>query len=805
MTKIVKLSLSLLQLIVVVILLSGKWGPLPRLGTFFSPSYGWIQQQLEQDISLPNELKNALLKPATVHFDSLGVSYIFAENEADLYLIQGYVTARDRLFQMEAASRLTAGRLSEWLGSRTEATDVYFRSLALTKAAKDATELVMQDDETRMALEAYSKGVNLWISNLSEDQYPLEYKVLDIKPELWNPEKTILILKNITYTLTGYFDELEMSNSLNVFGEDFFTEVLFHEFEELNPIISTSYIGKLKAEKGIDLSKYYRAKGSFSIFQEQPHPDNGSNNWAVRASKTKNGKALLSSDPHLTMNLPSIWYEQSLTTPEFSVHGVQIPGAPSICIGFNPYVSWGVTNSGADVADFYEITFRDSTLSEYLHDNEWKPITKVTEKISIRDKGIREETVLFTHHGPILRMNKMEGSSRLPVGSALRWIAHENGNELKTLIGATKAKSAHDFIHALPHFTAPALNWAFASTSDTVGMWVNGKIPQKWQHQGMFISDGTNKNYEWNGFIPFDELPHEINPKRNYISSANQLPTDSNYPFYFDYKMAGFSRPNRVNQLLEQKTDFTIADFQTMQLDSYSLLAEKLLPIYLSEIVEDSLHSFHKSLLEILRNWDFVNDGDSNAPTIFHQWRTAIHELTWDEISLSDSKLKIPWMDHTDWLIANNPTSKWFDDATTNEVETMKEMVNQGFMRMETQLKERFGLDVTQWNWSKANLTDLQHLGGIPGFNSGFVETNGSGESINAIKKNHGPSWRMIVEMDGWNTKAVVTYPGGQSGNPGSKHYTDRLESWRVNLGNPVRLFQKEDDFTLAYYSWRLN
>ncbi|NCP85416.1 MAG: penicillin acylase family protein, partial [Bacteroidetes bacterium] len=218
---------------IIVIALSGKWRPLPRLGSFFSPESGWTNQNKTENRKRPKVLKDQLKGKATIHFDSLGVPYIFADVEQDVYLLQGYITARDRLFQMEAASRLTAGRLAEWMGTRMVENDRYFRRLGLSEAAKRATDLALSDPETKLALESYAEGVNLFISNLDKKDYPLEYKLLDVEPELWTPEKTILILKNITYTLTGYFDDYQKTNARNVLGIEFIQEILFKDFQEI--------------------------------------------------------------------------------------------------------------------------------------------------------------------------------------------------------------------------------------------------------------------------------------------------------------------------------------------------------------------------------------------------------------------------------------------------------------------------------------------------------------------------------------------------------------------------------------------
>lgn len=791
--------------VLVVVLFSLKMGPLPRLGMFFSPSQGYVKNGLEADETIPEFVRGSLIDKATIHFDGNGVPYIFAENNHDLFVLQGYVAARDRLFQMEVSTRLTSGRLAEWLGNDLIENDRYFRRLGLSAAAERATEKAMNDSVTAEILTAYAQGVNIYIESLSKEDYPIEYKLLDIEPERWEPLKTILVLKNITYTLTGFFNDLRNSNTRALFGESFFTDVLFKDFDELQPIISE--LGNTVSKKEpapFNLKNYFKADLTKQKIPIEPDADNGSNNWALRASKTKNGKPILSSDPHLTMSLPSIWYEQSLNTPEFSAHGVNIPGAPCISIGFTPFLSWGVTNSGSDVADFYQITFRDSTMAEYLFDGKWLPTTIKKERIKNRDGSDSIENVVYTHHGPVVFNSDSDSKTHteIPFGAALRWVAYEDGNELNALFEMLKSQSVKQYTKALSDFGAPALNWAFASSTDTIGMWVNGKIPKKWDYQGMFIADGSSSAYDWKESIPFDDLPHEINPKRNFVSSANQIPVSDTYPYYFDYKMAGFSRPNRINQLLSEKNDFMVEDIQKMQLDSYSLVAKKLVPVYLHALSEIELPDSMLVFKHLIESWDFVNEDKQIAPSIFHQWRRSLHKLTWDELDAVNVPISKPWLDNTDWLVVENPTSIWFDKVDSNQKETSLDLIQEAFSDAIKMLKNQFGSSTKEWIWAKYNKTDLKHIAGIPGFNSGYIATSGFSESINAIRGTHGPSWRMVVEMDAWNSWAYVTYPGGQSGNPGSVHYLDRLESWRVNKGKVVKLYPSADKMKTASYTW---
>lgn len=786
-------------------LISQKWGSIPPLGAFFSPNQGFWVQSKPADNSIPESISASLKSSSQVVFDSLGVPHIYAQNEHDAFFLQGYVTARDRLFQMEIASRMAAGRLSEWLGPNLLETDRFFRRIGLSESARITTKIALKDSLSASILNAYSDGVNAYIKSLSDKDFPIEYKILDIKPELWSPLSTILILKNVTYTLTASFDDLRFSNSRAIFGDDFVKNILLKEFDKTIPVIPTFELKQKSATNNvISISDYFKANLSNQKIPLEPDKNNGSNNWAISGKKTASGKAILANDPHLGMTLPSIWYETELNLPETSVHGFTVAGTPAITLGFSPWISWGVTNSGGDVADFYQIEFKDASKQEYLHDKQWKKIKQIAEVIKVRGENDVIDTVLYTHHGPIVFDSSAKAHSNFPTNSSLKWIANDStSNELIAIRNLMYGKNYSDFVNAISDFGAPALNWAFASSEGDIAMWVNGHFPQKWKYQGLFISDGTDSRYDWAPFIPHQDLPHELNPKRGFVSSANQLPVDKNYPFYFGDKFASFARINRINELLESTNNLTIESVAKMQFDSYSLVAKDMLPIYLKALRTKPIPDSLLNLIHLLNTWDLENKSEQSAPTLFNAWRYYATAKVWDEMKPFKQNLATPWRDQTDWLMMNEPNSPWFDIKETPEIETMDDILVQSFYTTISELTKEFGAQSNKWNWGNYNRTDLPHIAFIPGFNSGFIPTDGFTGSINSINENHGPSFRMVVEMDGWNTKALINFPGGQSGNPASPLYTNRMGNWLKQTSKPIKLYKSAEEIPSVDYRWK--
>ncbi len=799
----IRFTLSSISTLLLFVLLSVQLGPVPPLGPLMNPSTGfWANAAIDEAAGMELDIDNeALSDSVRIYYDEHLIPHIFAQNDTDLYFAQGYVTARDRLFQMDLQTLAAAGRLSEVLGSRTLGYDRYQRRIGMVHAAEQALMGMLEDEESTRAVQAYTAGVNAWIDQLKTSEYPVEYKILDSEPREWTPLRTALLFKYMTYTLASGNNDVRMSNTRAYFGDEFIDQIL-----DLDPALNDPTIPP-GTEWNFDPMKPEKPKGDFtpSITEElnafQANPNNGSNNWAVSGSKTASGYPILANDPHLNMSLPAIWYAVQLHSPNQNVMGVSLPGSPAVIIGFNEHIAWGTTNVSADVWDWYEIEFRDSTLSEYRYDGEWRSTEKRVERIEVKGGDTVVDTVTYTHHGPVVKTPGDDFMpSSFPVHHAIRWIAYEQSNELKYFFSINKARDYEEYREALRYFDSPAQNWIFADSSD-IAITVTGKYPLKWEEQGRYISDGSDPLYDWQGWIPFEQIPHVKNPDRGFVSSANQDPASDSYPYYLDDDFAPYERGRRINERLAAMDSITVADMQQLQLDSFSYHAYTVLPKLLEHLRSDTLTGWRKESYELLAGWSHVNEGNGIAPSVFDAWWDALYEAIWDdEYESAEIPLDWPARDQTAALVLNNPELKWYDDITTPETETLDELINSSFHNGLAELKERYGSFGESWKWGYVNDTDINHVGQIPGLGRYNLFTDGGGESVNAIRGNHGPSWRMVVEL-GPEIKAYGIYPGGQSGNPASRYYDNMIDDWNAGQLYPLRFMRSEPAADSVAYS----
>ncbi|REL38386.1 penicillin acylase family protein [Rhodohalobacter sp. SW132] len=765
-----------------VFLLSIPLGPLPPAGAFFQPTQGfWANAETRSVTGELNLNEAGLNEPVDVFFDERGVPHIFAENDEDLYFAQGYVTARDRLFQMELQIRAAGGKLAEWLGPDLIEHDRHQRRLGMLYGAEQAMEKIGENDTVRTVIEAYAAGVNAYINTLTYESYPLEYKILNVKPAGWEPINTALLLKYMTQMLAGRSDDFRTSNTMAYFGEEFVDEFLSTRPSLMDPIIPPETEWEFSAELPERLGTLYQAGFTEQIEPWQPDPLNGSNNWVVDGSKTEGGYPILSNDMHLNMSLPSIWYEVQLRTPDSNVYGVSLQGTPTVIVGFNEQIAWGSTNTGADVMDWYEITFRDESKNEYLHDGEWKQVSLRTETIAVKGREAVTDTIRFTHHGPVYETEQETPVSQtIQHDHALRWIAHDPSNELITFYMLNRAGDVDDFREAFRNYQAPAQNMNYAGVDGNIAMQTGGRFPLKWEYQGRTVSDGSDSRYDWGEYIPFEQNPYSINPERGFLSAANQFPTAENYPHYLGEAFAPYERGRRINDLLRDMNSITVQDFDEMLMDEFSYHAYTLLPVLLEHINESALDDSQSGLLNLLRNWNYQNTADQIEPSVFRQWWLELNRAIWDNKYDTEFPMRRPDRDKTVDLITQDPDSDWFNNVDSNERETLADLALSSFTEAIDHLSSRYGEPGEPWHWGYVNRTPLNHIGQIPGMGIENVFTGGGAESINAIRGSHGPSWRMVMVLDPAGVRGYGVYPGGQSGNPGSKTYDEFVEIWQA-------------------------
>lgn len=771
---------SFLVLIALIVSLNTQFGTIPPLGKFFDPDAGfWANAE----VSLPNSDDfsfDELTGEVSVFFDERRVPHIFAENEYDLYFAQGYVTARDRLFQMEMQTYDAAGRLSENLGERTLSRDMGTRRLGMPYGAEKALEENKKDPEIFASLKAYSDGVNAYISSLSPKDYPVEYKILDFAPEEWTPLKTAQMLKNMTRILAAGSQDDRTSNTAMYFGDEFIEEFFSTKPALNDPIVPPTKEWDFERIPVQAPDTLFKPASAVELESFQRPEGIGSNNWAVSGSKTESGYPILSNDPHLSLTLPSIWYEVQLHAPGLNTYGVSLQGVPGVIIGFNENTAWGTTNTGADVMDWYEIKFRDASKKEYWHDNQWKPTTTRIEEVKVKGQETVVDTVFYTHHGPVTKVESDINEGREPVYHALRWIAHEYSNDLRNFYEFNRAKTYSDFEEAVKYWTAPAQNFVFATNEGDIGVYVSGKFPNKWEYQGRTVSDGTDPLYDWQGWIPTEQNPNIKNPERGFVSSANQESAAPDYPYYLEDDYAPYERGRRINDLLAGMNDITKEDIQDMQMDDYSYHAATILPQLLEWVNRDSLNNDEIEILTAVENWNYYNSSDLRAPGVFRWWWSNLYSGIFnDEYRSTEATLRYPSRDRVIEVMKAEPDFAFFDNIETEKIETREDVVTDTFKETVRELTNFYGEFGDNWNWGIMINNDFDHIAFIPGFGAENVYSSGGSESINATRNSWGPSWRMVVEV-GPEVKGYGVYPGGASGNPGSPNYDSMLESWRT-------------------------
>lgn len=792
-----KLFKALLSTAVTVFLLwalQTKFGDVPPIGEFLNPVSGFWQNAESKNAPLEENLHlDGLQGRVIIKYDEHRIPHIFAENDHDLYYAQGYVTARDRLWQMDIQTRKAAGRLSEIAGPKALDVDRYERRMGMTYGAENTLKGMMKDPISKMVIEAYTEGVNDYIRHLNKSDYPIEFKLLGYAPEEWKPINCAYLLKLMSETLAGGSDQFAMTNDLKRFGakdvNDLFPDYPFHQ----DPIIPTGTQWNFKPLPIPKPSKDFIALMTDTIKPKGREPGIGSNNWAIGGSKSANGYPILANDPHLNLTFPSIWYQLQMSSPTVNVYGVSLPGAPCVTIGYNQKISWGVTNVDADVLDWYQVKFKDKSKNEYWYNNRWNKTSKRIEVINIRGQRPFYDTVIYTHHGPVVYDNlsqKPKGEhENIPVGEALRWIAHDESDEFMTFYLLNRGKNYNDYRRALTYFTAPAQNFIFASNDKDIAITPNGKIPLKFTDQGKFVMDGSDPANDWQRWIPYDQNPTVKNPPRGFVSSANQSSTDQSYPYYINWRFELYDRGKRINDRLKAMQNATVDSMRLMQMDDYSIRAHDVLPAMLKYIDTSKLHQKQLEVYRIVKKWDKHFSANSMGASIFNAWWVKFYNMVWDEFQDDKVLLNFPSYDRTEKLLLIEPNSKWFDILRTTAKETCADVVMSSFTNTADELFKKYGSPSEKWQWGNIKDTHINHLANLPGFGAGQFFAGGAGAVINALKGGNGPSWRMVVQM-GPRVKGYGVFPGGESGNPGSYFYQDMFATWRDGKLNELLFLQ---------------
>lgn len=773
---------ALLTAALIIILNTKMVLPAP-LGKLLSPQHGIWQNAEKADADFTAALSFPQLQgKVNVYLDDRLVPHIFAEQENDAYFVQGYLHAKFRLWQMELQSFAAGGRVSEILGEKGLNHDREFRRLGMVYAAEKTVKEIEKDPAMKAECDAYTAGVNAFIGGLTESTLPLEYKLIGYKPEAWTNLKTALFLKYMCYDLAAHEDDFEMTASKNYFSADDFAKLYPSTQDSLDPIIpkGTPFAPQKVFPKALSDSSV--SNNAVTVAEtEKPDRENGSNNWAVSGKKTKSGAPILCNDPHLGLNLPSLWYEVQLSTPQFNAYGVSFPGAPGVIIGFNDSCAFGVTNGGRDVRDYYDIQFRDDSRKEYLFNGTYHPTTFRIDTIKIKDKPDFIDSVAYVQLGndwcPVM-FDKSFGGVRTDNHKyyAVRWKAHDASNELKYFNLIDRAKNYADYQVAAVNFHTPGQNCAFACKNGDIAIRTQGEWPAKWKGQGDYVMPGTDTSYLWQGMIPQDEVPNQYNPERGFISSANQKPVDDvTYPYYLGRSYPLY-RGIEINKRLTAMSNITPQDMMALQTDNHSVFAVMAMPLFLKGMKEAELNADEKKYLDILKGWNLNNDVGSKGATVFEVlWGYLQQTVYDDEFAKAPKNAMRPFESTLLEGLLKDSAYKFLDNVNTPQTETLADDVTAAFKKTVVELKQAEAAGKLEWEKYKG--THIDHLAKLVPFSRLNLPIGGGVHNINATKETHGPSWRMVVSLT-QKTEAYGVYPGGQSGNPGSKYYDNFVNQW---------------------------
>jgi penicillin amidase len=733
-----------------------------------------------------------LYQPVTVIRDRWGVPHVYAENNHDLFLAQGYVHAQDRLWQMEFNRRIGRGTLSEVLGDETIDEDKFLRTVGLRRAAEKDWEVL--DAETRQSLQDYADGVNAFIAS-HRDRLPIEFTLLGFEPATWTPIDSLTWGKVMCLDLGGNWE----------------TELL-----------RAKLIARVGAEKALDLLPAYPESGPFIIPPEARSyadlgnpslPDDtvrlrlgvktpgiGSNNWVVDGAKTASGKPLLANDPHLGIQLPSIWYEMGLHSGDLNLVGATFPGAPAVIIGHNDRIAWGVTNLGPDVQDLYMEKLNPDNPRQYEFMGQWEEMEVFQEEIKVKGQESIVLEVRLTRHGPLLN-DAVEGLEQ-PI--ALRWTALD---AMSLFVGVMRINLAQDwesFRDALRDWDAPSQNFVYADVDGNIGYQSPGRIPIRAKGDGTVPVPGWTGEYEWTGYIPFDELPYVYNPPTHFIVTANNKVVPDDYPYFLSSEWSPGYRAQRIIDLLTARMasgPLTPDDLRDIQADVYSLPGEFLTPYLLEATPENDLQ---ERALNQVREWDRVNSaGSPGAAILAVFYQELVRAIFADE--LGDELFE----DYGGDILATeavlvNAGDPWLDDVTTPAVETRQEIVQRAFVETVSRLRDQLGNRPEKWTWGRLHTATFVHnpLGRSDIsllerlVNKGPFPTGGSGYTVNnagyddEFNQEMVASYRQIVDLSDWsNSRSQHTT--GQSGQPMHEHYADMIQAWQAVKHHPM-LFDRE-------------
>ena len=723
--------------------------------------------------------------PVEIVRDAHAIPHIYAKSPRDGAFAMGYVHAQDRLWQLEMQRRIGAARLAEVVGEPGFKTDRFLRTLGLYRVAERNFERL--SPEAQAIYRAYAAGVNAYLETHS-GLMPPEFLLLGHEPEPWRPADSLVWLKIMAWDLGDNFsDELLRARLAGRLDRAQLQDLWAQHPDDPPPGPHAG--GDAFDPAGIDFGALAAALPADTV------SGLGSNGWVVSGAHTESGKPLLANDPHLRLEVPSVWYLAHVSTPEFEVVGATLPGLPFPLLGRTRHLAWGFTNTGPDVQDLFIERIDPDDPTRYLTPEGSVPFTLRPETIHVSGEEPVELLVRETRHGPVVSDVIDESAEFLEPGHVLAfaWTAlDEDDLSAQALVNATSATDPESFVEALRDLAVPQQTIVFADREGNIGYVAPGRVPIRASGQGHMPAPGWTGTHDWVDRVPYEALPGENNPASGRIVSANNRMVEDDYPYYLSDDWTAPYRARRIEALLEARPRHDVASFAAIQQDQVSLAAERLTPVLLR--LAKPRGNPGREALNLLIQWDYGMGREAPEPLIYMAWlRELMHALFADELG---DVFEDYWNIRTEVIHrALTERTQWCDDVTTAaEQETCTGVVTRALTVSLEYLAVTYGHDMADWRWGEAHAVNMKSriLGEVPAVGSWFeidMESGGEKETVNAggfdvadperpFAQNHGAGYRAVYDL-AEPERSVFIISTGQSGNPLSGHYADYAQDWR--------------------------
>ena len=797
---------------------SRSFGPLPALGEAFNAGTG-VWTNAADDQLLPRNESLAipgLEEKVEILFEINGTPHIKADTDHDAWLAIGYLHAKFRLFQMDMMRRQGKGLLSEVVGRDALESDRFQRQIDLRRTAEAEWADLDPKSELHQVITSYTEGINAVIAERKESgQWPLMVTMLGYEPSPWEPQDT--------FVLKGVLAQMMSLSPTPVYNEILAQSLGDDRFEELFPVLlpgkqSPYDSGPYKKDElkpmAISAEPYFQERGESSISRDNSdqaiqssiekgggvfayakrldnllphslHSNSNSNAWVVDGSRTESGKPMLASDPHLELSLPSTWYQIEVEAPSVKFAGVTVPGIPFALVGHNQYISWGMTSGQSQQTFYYKEQTDSAHPEQYYWNGQWRRMNSKTHYIPI--KGEKPETFIVksTIHGPIVS----EGGQTL----AMTWIGMiPSTGGLNSMMQLNKAENVGQFKEAFQEWTAPAMNFVYADRTGEIAILGAGCYPvfaegvKPW-----LVMPGTGEA-DIKGAIPFRDIPQAYSADSHILASANQRQVRGEYPYYIganDFEV-GY-RANRIYQLLNESQKLNAEDFARFQNDLYDPLAAEMVPVLIVALRDASLNDKEAKAMESLRNWNYQMEGESVPASVWwmfwEKYLQATFSPWWEAYKVPDKEYR--WLKVTqnrptlvsnlhDWTL-NDPENEFFSNPLTGEKRVAGQVMTEAFHSAVMELEKMMGAEVSKWTWQTIHKRSLVSLSQLDALSYGPRGAGGNSYTLHVapgLDSEYGPTWRMV--FDWGSSQGMCNYPGGQSENPVSPWYQDRVEAW---------------------------